>query len=300
MAAVSVHGLAISGCIAMTVPALRRNLRAGAVYILVVALVAAAAWPAADGTFVTRPNFALGHFFESSGRMFRQAFTGEGISTAVVVLLSVPFLWRGRGLLPFALAAALLCAIGAILYAQVWHHGLLFLAWVFAVWVAGLRTRTDPAVLAALAAIIVIQGYWTVQSVRYDCERRYSASIDAARYLRENGIVQRKLYAIGYSCTALQPYFRRNIFANIRQGRGPAYWDWSNRNHTNEDSGRLAELRPDYVLVGYKGTYEQELWTRQVLGAGYLLVKHFEGNCYWKDRILEPESYDLYRRPGQP
>ena len=74
--------------------------------------------------------------------------------------------------------------------------------------------------------------------------------------------------------------------------------DWSVRNHVNEDSGKLASLRPDYVIVGYKGAYERDLWNRQVRDSGYQLVRHFEGNTFWQSAILEPESFDLYRRPA--
>jgi hypothetical protein len=150
---------------------------------------------------------------------------------------------------------------------------------------------------AALALAIAIQGYWTVRTIAYEWEEPYSGAADAASYLRTSGIWNRELYAIGYACTGIQPYFGRNIFANVNGGRPEAYWDWSDRNHVNELSGHLASLSPEYVIVGYKGAYEQGLWTNQIRQSGYRRVMHFDGHLFWRTEVLEPESFDLYRRP---
>ena len=150
--------------------------------------------------------------------------------------------------------------------------------------------------MAALLLVIAIQCYWTYRSIRYDWQSVYSASGEAASFLRRAGIPQKGLYAIGYASTAIQPYFGANIFGNFQDGRGPAFWDWSTLNHVNRDAEHLAALRPPYVIVGYKGSYEHELWTDDVKRAGYARIAHFEGNLFWKTRVLEPESYDLYKR----
>jgi hypothetical protein len=39
------------------------------------------AWPASDGTFVTRPYYSLSHFWEVTNKMVGEAFTGELISS---------------------------------------------------------------------------------------------------------------------------------------------------------------------------------------------------------------------------
>jgi hypothetical protein len=310
MAAVSAHGfvLSVSLWVALYLTLARRwsllerslrrrLLTGGAVYVAVLVLAACSAWPSADGVFVTRPDLSLAHLLQTGEAMFRGAFTGEPFSTAAAVALSMPLLWRGRGLLPFVLSASMLCAIAGFIYSQVWHQGLLFLAWLFAVWISADRMRPDPAAIAALALVILPQCYWTFESIRYDWIYPYSGSRAVAQFLRENNLDASRLFAVGYACTGVQPYFDRNIFANVNGGGPTAYWDWSVRNHVNQDSEHLDRLQPDYVLVGYKGDFERDLWTRSVRRSGYQPIRHFGGNLFWKTRILEPEAFDLYKRP---
>ena len=309
LAAVSIHGMVLSFSIWLvfqfsvaaeyfdTASAERKKLlAAAAVYLIVVALLAASAWPAKDVRFTPYPNYSMEHLLTVSANAFSQAFTGEWILSAAMVALSIPFLWRGRGLVVFALSSVLLCAVFGLIYSQVWHQGLLFLVWLFAIWIAANNTKITTPAIAALIVVIAFQCYWTIQSVRYDWSYPYSGSQEAARFLQQADIPRLQLYAIGYACTGIQPYFAANIFANFNPGRRVAYWDWSSRNHVNQDSENLAALRPDYVLVGYKGIGEHLIWTRLVKKAGYQMERHFDGNVFWHTRVLEPEAFDLYRR----
>jgi hypothetical protein len=306
LAAVSVHGMVLSGSIAIgfawrlmnawrsLTAGERRHIRwAVAAYSVIVGLAVLSAWPASDGTFVTRPYYSLSHFFEVTNKMVGEAFTGDTISSWAVLILSLPLLWRGQSLLTFVLSGLLLCTVAAVIYSQVWHQGILFLAWLFALWIAAPAAKPGRATVAATLLVILIQCYWTYKSVRYEWRFPYSGSREAAVFLQARNIPPADLYAIGYASTGIQPYFARNIFGNFGGG---AFWDWSRRNHVNQDAAHLDSLRPKFVIVGYKGSYEQELWTNQVRGAAYLRIAHFEGNLFWKTRILEPESYDLYQR----
>jgi hypothetical protein len=84
----------------------------------------------------------------------------------------------------------------------------------------------------------------------------------------------------------------------VNGGRPEAYWDWSQRNRTNLNYEKLGELRPDSVLVGYKNDFERRIWTQAITSSGYRLVRHFDGNTYWKTGVFEPDSFDLFRRGG--
>jgi hypothetical protein len=296
IAAVSLHGFAVSLAIwlAFHICHWTKKLAPAAVlYLCALSLIALAAAPAKDVTFVTGMNYSVGHLLTAAGNAFGEAFTGEPISSALVVLLSIPLLWRGRGLLTFALASVFLCLVGGIVYSQVWHYGILFLAWLFALWISAMNLKPPITALAALAIVIAAQCYATLQSIRYDWNNPYSGSREAAMFLRSSGIPDKRLVAVGYACTAVQPYFPRNIFANWNT----AYYDWSRRNHSIQDVDRLDRLHPDYVLIGHLNLAEKLLWNDSAKVQGYRLVKHFEGNLFWKTDILEPESFDLYQRP---
>ncbi len=311
MSAVSVHGMIIAASIgvAAIVQSHRRKqaIPYAAAFGVVTALLAAASWPAKDGTFVSGYNFSFGHFLDVCGKAFAAGFTGETISSLLMVGLSIPLLWRGGGLLFFALASGLLCALNAVVYSQVWHYGVLLLAWIFAIWIAygrlaGQREIARLMAVAAFAVVIGIQCYWTWCAIRYDWVEPYSGSLAAARGIRELGLTgrhtERRIDAIGFACVAIEPYFPANVFSNWNEGGAQGYWDWSRRNHVNEDIARLPALRPDYVIVGYKNEFEHGVWTAQVRKSGYWAIRHFEGNSFWHTRVFEPESFDLYQRSG--
>jgi len=154
-------------------------------------------------------------------------------------------------------------------------------------------------VLVALAAVLVVQCYWTVAAVAYDWRNAYSGSAAAARYFRDRP--SGGIYAIGYSCTALQPYFQENLYSNFNNGAPTAYWDWSKRNTANPEvdvTSIFSARHRDVVLVGYRFDSEKAFWSRQLSLLGYERTRHFEGNLFWQHHTLEHEAFDLYRRSG--
>ena len=185
------------------------------------------------------------------------------------------------------------------MYSIYWHWGFLFLAWLFALWVASAHAKPTLPVLAALGMTIAVQCYWTFASTRYEWNNAYSGSLAAARYIKQNGLTGQQLFWIGISCVAVQPYFPKNIFANYHFGQNRAYWDWSRRNGTNDAVEQLGTFHPDYVLAGYLSQPEKLLWTHLITASGYQLVKHFEGHTFWRTETVQPDSYDLYRRGNQ-
>lgn len=306
MAAVSIHGLALSAAVWLGahISLLRqrrwqaRLLAPAIVYTAALALVIACARPAPDVTFVRHLNTSVPHLLLSTQATFADAFTGEWISSAAAVALTLPFLWRNKALVVFLLAAGMLCVVNGLIYAQVWHRGILFLVWLFAMWVAADRAgKLSWPSAASFVAMIAIQCYWTAATASYDWRYPYSGAKAAAQFIREQHLDRSRIYAVGYACTAVQPYFPANIFANVHAGKGPTYWDWSARNHNVSDLDRLTVELPDYVLVGYTGVAEQLIWNSEVRRSGYRLVRHFDGNLFWHTAVLEPDAFELYRRP---
>ncbi|MGA2601005.1 MAG: hypothetical protein ABSH09_28910, partial [Bryobacteraceae bacterium] len=273
----------------------RRLLIAGAIYIAFVILMIAAAWPAQDLAFPYHVGFSFGRFASAAWTNFSGAFAGQPIVSLAIVALSIPFLWQGRTLGMFLLSSFLLCAASAFVYGNVWHQGFLFLAWLFAVWIAATNIKPTWPVLASLAIVIAVQCYWTSASWKYDWQQPYSGSRAAANYLRTTGIAEQRPFCIGFPCAAVQPYFDHSVFANFDH----AYWDWSSQNRADDPAALFSSNAPAFVLVGYKTAAERIRWTQVVEMAGYQEIKHFEGGVFWQTRILQPESFDLYRR-GTP
>jgi len=312
IAGVSVHGVVIASCIWLAAcgpVALRwrewprgeqrRILLAATVYFLVLIAFILSAWPAQDVAFAEHRGLGNLHFFWPVAKgTLSAAFTGDWISSLAVIAISLPFLWRGGGWLFFVPMTAVLLLFGTLVYAQVWHFGIFFLAWLFAIWISTFRTSITKPMIAALCVVIACQLYWSAQALYYDWNEPYSGSLAAAQYLKRAGIPSGGLYAIGYSSTAIQPYFSSNLYSDFNMG-GPAYWDWSKRNSANDPVSLLRSARREMVLVGYKEKGEETHWANLLHLLGYQPVQQFEGNTFWQTAKFEEESFDLYRQ-GAP
>jgi hypothetical protein len=353
LAGVSAHGFLLSACIWVTLcgpllsqpgqfPASERTKHAlaGLAYWCVLAFYALCAWPAQDGAFAAHRGLANLHFLPGvASAGLAGAFTGNWIASLGLIALSIPFLWRGGGWLFFALTAVGLCLFGTIVYTQLWHFGILFLAWIFAIWISAYKTRITAPTVLALAAAIAFQCYWTALAIRYDWSHAYSGSLAAARYLKQafgrDGPAPGGIYAIGFPATAIQPYFPSNIYSNFgdapaahdgpafqntqaaarregpdtgesaagavrRAGHFPAYWDWSQRDTANDPAALVASGHRELVLVGYKNVLEKRQWADLLYLLGYALTQHFDGGTFWQTKVFEFESYDLYRKTSHP
>ena len=173
LAGVSAHGWLISVCIWLVcfAPHIRSRRLAGAslVYWLIIILFMLSAWPAQDVAFAENRGFSnLGLLPTVIKAALGAAFTGYWFVSAVVVLLSLPLLWRGGGWLFFLFASVAFCLFGTIVYTQVWHSGVLFLAWLFAIWISAQKTPITRPALVALLMAIGFQCYWTASAIRYD------------------------------------------------------------------------------------------------------------------------------------
>jgi len=287
LALCSMHGLVLAWAIAVTTVR-----RVAPLFFMATAVALWCAWPAADVAFVRKFNYSSQHIWLTADRVLAEAFTADWRTALVLIGASVPFFARGRSLLFFLLTGVAFIGLAAVVYGQVWHFGLLFLAWLFAYWLAALRTRPGWLANTAMVAALAIHCFWTVSAVYREVHTAYSGGLETARYLAKHGIVEAGLYGMGYAPVAVQPYFGRNIFINFEH----SYWDWSSQNHMIRDYEKLPESRPPWVLVGYKTAEENYLWNSLVHRSGYRRIEHFEGNVIWEDEQFEPESFDLYQR----
>jgi hypothetical protein len=307
LAGVSVHGFLISVCIWLTLfgplilraGAERKQLAiTGLIYSAVLVFFLVSAWPAKDVAFAEHRGLSnLRLLPEVTKAGITGAFTGYWVPSLVLIALSLPILWRGGGWLFFLLSTAAFCLFGTIVYAQLWHFGMVFLAWLFAIWISTYKSRLDAPALLALIVAIAFQCYWTASAIRYDWSHAYSGSLQASQYLRQSGIVPGEIYAIGYPSVAVQPYFPANIYSDYHRG---AYWDWSKRNTADDPAALIASNRRELVLVGYKNITEKQRWANFLALLGYSPVQHFDGSTFWQTHVFELESCDLYRQTSLP
>ena len=147
--------------------------------------------------------------------------------------------------------------------------------------------NTQTTVKISLILIFLIQIYWSVSAINYDFSNNYSASKDVAEFLKENDYENKTIYGLGYSVTAIQPYFEKNIFANQNTNKSFYLWKDNNGYDTKvNDNVDICVISALYIN-SYKDVIE---WLKS---NDYREI-NFEGYTYLKNNIYESEGYKVY------
>lgn len=310
LALVSSHAFLLSLAFAVTIafqiarrwrftdePARKNVAKAALTYAAALLLIVLAVWPDRHTVFFITPNWAPDNLISMSRYAFAQAF-GESYWPLVLIALSLPALFKGPGLLFLCLSFFSLCTLGAVVYSNVWHHGYLVLAWLAALWLSYDRDRRNLLALAALVLFISVQCIWTWNAVRYERRNAYSGSRAMAALLKTQLSQNPRLFGIGFSTVAVQPYFPTNIFANYSGGRsGQAFWTWSRESKTNDAAERLGAEHPDLVVLGCPSDSDRKLWTYLIAESGYRQIAETKGDLFWRTGAFQPENFQLFA-PG--
>lgn len=263
------------------------------IYLAVASLIAWAAWPSPQASFAITPNWSVSNFAQISRYAFDQAF-GSAYWPLVIIVLSLPQLWRGPGLLFFALSALFVCAFGSLIYSNVWHHGFLVLAWLVALWISYKPGWANWFAIVALTLFVLIQCRWTYKVIQYDWSSSYSGSREMAKIVNEQLLPESSIFGIGFPSVAVQPYFRSNLFANY-PARNESFWLWSKANAANDATEHLGFYHPSLVLLGYSNEGDRNLWRHVIIGSGYREIAHAYGNTYWETDMFQPENFELFK-----
>jgi hypothetical protein len=279
----------------------RRHLFALAGLLLVGSVVAVQLQRPHDLVGYGTLNFHVRHLVAVSLIKIGGAFTGNTLLSLGVLVVSCWWFWRTGVLLVFLLGTAMLSGVAGIVYSHVWHEGLLFLFWTFALWLSWERSRRlalqVPAVLiGAVLFVTAVQIYWAARTAVFDFRFPYSGSRDLALYLREVGLDRSSIFGFGAKSISLLPYFDRNVFANYHAGKLPAFWLWSTQNDMDRHIDRIGSDRPASVIVSVPRESDAHVAAvRQTLiKDGYQLKRRFNGALYWKSWIIENDTYEVW------
>ncbi len=257
--------------------------------------------PPEDRTFAPKLSFDAEGDLRAVWDMMNGGLTGSLGLSVLVIGLSLWFFWRTKVLSLYLLPTLLTLVFLAVVHNALWHQGILFLIWIFAMWV-GLQDRPAikldrfslGAAVGALSMVCVIQIGWSAQAALMDVSHPYSGSRDIAGYLKANMDEGDQVFATHWAAMAVNPYFRRNIYANYNSGDGPSYWWWSHNSNINHEPDFVERRAPRYVVDAVK-IRGGESWALGHLD-GYRLTAVFPGNLYWKDSVVEPDVYLLLER----
>ncbi len=227
--------------------------------------------------------------------------------TRSCILITLYWLIFRKRLLVFLIPVTGLFMIFSQVYANVWHQGTLFLVWLFALWLSfegsdmekSMQSRLSARLMtAAMAAVLLIQVYWSFNAVSFDITNDYSASRDVAEYIKEKKLDDKKIYAVNFHSISILPYFDKNIFCNYNYGKNPSFWIWSPKNTMyGETYLDIDKYDPDVIIIGIKNYSPEDIETDRYMVhsiEGYQLDRFFGGSLYWKDRLLETDSFAVF------
>lgn len=330
---VSLHGTAIAGALVLVYgyelirdgfprgAELRKHLLAAAILLLNVAAIVLILRMPADLVMRNVLQPITGQRVEAVtwhgviANLAGAASVAQVVLSLLVLVLLVFWFLRRRVLGTFVLLVASLVPICS-LYFAVWHEGLFFIVIVFSALLAFTRAeprdRFDLVMTGVIALVLLRSVVMTAQSYSLDMRYPYSGSKAAAEFIKAHGIDRARLFGAGFSSLAVEPYFDHNIFANYHPAGGFTFWDWSTHppwfprpigrvDVAAQRAWETAQIaqHPDFFLVAEKFPHEV-LYAQMLTEAGYREIALFPGGLFWKNTVLERETYRLLVRTPPP
>jgi hypothetical protein len=284
---------------ALTKNIIIRQIIAYAIFAVTITLIVIILWQPNDATFARSYQYNIKQFYNMSRDILNEAMTEKLYISIPILVISLVWFWQTRVLLLYLLSTLSILALFSIKYYNSWHLGFIFLAWVFVMWLSFDKQReyriknrwfSGIAKKVVIASILVVLGFnifWSASASIHDFNGTYSGGAGVARYIKDNQLEGKKIYATSFWSTSILPYFKENIFDNYSDGNRTTYWLWSTKNSRIEDHDAFIKAQPDLIIFGRSG--KQDI-------PSYEFVGIFEGNLYWKNGIKEKNDFALFRK----
>ena len=237
---------------------------------------------------------------------------------AGIAVLSLVTLWllERHGALLYLIAVGGSAFIFGFVRGNAHHQGIIIIALLTAVWAAWpaeAELSALPknfsylhwAMVTALSLLFAWQTYWSVVAIRNDWQGAYSGAKDMAKYLKSIHAETAGCGAYGYSFVAVQPYFDRNIFANLGDQSAPTHYRFSSE-FDKSIAGIPAFVNrgknPPCLLIAPRLDVNQDIneVLRFVEAQGYELVHTTEGWEFFRNDSMDGQPYWFFvRRPSE-
>jgi len=272
------------------------------IFAVIITLIIIILWQPADSTFAKSYQYNIKQFYNMSRNILNEAMTEKLYISIPVLLISLVWFWQTRVLLLYLLSTLSVLALFSIKYYNSWHLGFIYLTWVFVMWLSFDKQReyriknrwfagiTRKVVIVSVLIVLGFNVFWAASASIHDFNGTYSSGAAIARYIKDNQLEGKKIYATSFWSTSILPYFKENIFDNYSNGNRTTYWFWSTRNSRIEDHDVVIKAHPDLIIFGR--TEKQDIPDYEFIGI-------FEGNLYWKNRIKENNNFALFRKKGE-
>ena len=271
----------------------KKNIIASIIIFLGLLITMLYAMPYEDCGYTPKSSEPVWHTISEATIGSNQSDIVEIIISLIIVITISFVIIKNRSKENFMILAIFLIPVIAVLSIvtyQPWHVGIIFLSLLTYFIITGMLDK-EKIIQYLFIIIFAVQIYWSANSILYDMNNLYSSSEIVADFLKEN-CEGSTIYGLGYSTTAIEPYFDHNIFANRNTNKAFNLWSKNNGYYTNEEM--LKNKADVYVLSTFYILYYDDI-IKALNDEGYTKYM-INGYTYSKDHKYEIEGYIIYTK----
>jgi len=174
---------------------------------------------------------------------------------------------------------------------QIWHVGVVWML-IFSYFIISGAIMDSKLIKIFVVIVCLVQAYWNVSSVIYDYNNNYTGAYEAYEYLDSYVNDNYKIYGFGYSKTAINPYFDKNIFDNKLTDKSFHIWINGSKEMNLME---VFDSNIDIFVISdfYKNEY---LPLISFLEYNNYKKREFKGFSYIKDHIYETQGFIVYQK----
>jgi hypothetical protein len=199
-------------------------------------------------------------------------------------------------------------------YGQVWHTGILFMVWVFALWVSWsalpkLAPGERTALFVSLFVLLGVQDWYAAEAWNREASEIYAPGESVAKTLADyrKSHPGARVEAFGAWSFAVQPWAQANLFDNFNGGaKRPAFYDWRTSQSLTPKptlpawSEAVAKAKRDVLLLSNLGEMsdaDRDQYYAIAAKAGFC-ARTFDGQMIWKTYNRTSLGISMFTRCG--
>ena len=171
---------------------------------------------------------------------------------------------------------------------QDWHIGIIWIL-LFSYFIIKKFINESHLISCFVILVCCVQICWTSNASIYDIFENYSASEEVANFIKKYDYNEIKIHGLGYSVTAIQPYFESNIFDNKNSNKAFNFWKIPTDYTMTEEF-----FSDDVDMYVFSNFYITEKEIAKYLDKSLYEEYVFNGYTFMKDGIHEPEGYIIW------
>ena len=148
--------------------------------------------------------------------------------------------------------------------------------------------HTNKMIISLLLFTIVIQISWSISSCTYDYNKIYSPASNVATFIQK--FKNNNIYGLSFNESAINPYFKNNIFKNWKQDISFFYWNTQNKFYQKYiDENYMLKHNLEIVIVSkfYRILDDNKL-------KNTYNIYEFKGATYFENSIFEDQTIKVY------